>query len=211
MALAAKNIRYEYIPVHLLKGEQFVEDHLGRNPMAQVPVLECTDSRSGRVLQIFQSLAIIDFLEEAFEDRGGSLLPNDIITRAFARELAEIINSGTQPHSNLSRIVKIEADSDGKIKGKDISKEAMEHGLRSIGAIVTNKLSASAGGPFACGTFFPTIADACVVPQMYNARRLGVDLDAICPALVKVEQNCLKHPWFVVSHPEKQKDAVFTD
>jgi glutathione S-transferase len=71
--------------------------------MAQVPILECHDTKTGQTLKITQSLAIIDFIEEAFPD-GNSLLSSGIIQRKFTRELAEIINSGTQPLSNLGLI-----------------------------------------------------------------------------------------------------------
>jgi len=98
IALASKNLPYEYIPVHLLKGEQCL-----MGGMAQVPILECHDTKTGQTLQITQSLAIIDFIEEAFPE-GNSLLPSGIIQRTFTRELAEIINSGTQPLSNLGLI-----------------------------------------------------------------------------------------------------------
>ncbi len=98
IALASKNLPYEYIPVHLLKGEQCL-----MGGMAQVPILECHDTKTGQTLQITQSLAIIDFIEEAFLE-GNSLLSSGIIQRKFTRELAEIINSGTQPLSNLGLI-----------------------------------------------------------------------------------------------------------
>lgn len=203
VALAAKNLTYEYIPVHLLKKEQQLID----SPMAQVPVLECKDSETGEVLRISQSLAIIDFIEDAFSYHGGSLFPSDIKKRTFARELAEIINSGTQPLSNLSTINKIETILEGK--GVAFAKEAVENGLRSMEALVKELHSTRDNeGPFLCGSFCPTIADACVVPQIYGARRLGIELDTICPTLVRIYQRCLKHPWFIMSHPEVQKDAA---
>jgi maleylacetoacetate isomerase len=208
VALAAKNLSYEYIPVHLLKGEQQQLIH----GMAQVPVLECQDSETGQILQISQSLAIIDFIEEAFPE-GNSLLPTDTLQRTFSRELAEIINAGTQPFSNLSLVQKIDAMTSEEGKGRIFAEEAIEKGLHAMEAIVKNNrqklLSYSPlVGPFLCGTFSPTIADACAIPQMYGARRFGLDLNSICPTLVEVERSCLNHPWFQVSHPEKQKDAM---
>jgi maleylacetoacetate isomerase len=207
IALAAKNLPYEYIPVHLLKGEQ---SFMGG--MAQVPVLECHDTETGRTLQITQSLAIIDFIEEAFPE-GNSLLPSGIIQRTFARELAEIINSGTQPLSNLGLIQKVDVITSEEGKGKLLAKEAIEKGLYAMEAIATKHRQellsvSSVVGPFLCGTHNPTIADVCAIPQMYGARRMGLDLNCICPTLVKIEQSCLNHPWFQISHPEKQKDAT---
>lgn len=207
IALAAKNLLYEYIPVHLLKGEQSL-----MCGMAQVPVLECHDTKTGQTLQISQSLAIIDFIEEAFPG-GNSLLPSGIIQRTFARELAEIINSGTQPLSNLSLMQKIDVLTSEEGKGRILAEEAIEKGLYAMEAVITKRRQEMLScpcvlGPFLCGTFSPTIADACAIPQMYGARRLGLDLNSICPTLVQVEQSCLNHPWFQVSHPEKQKDAT---
>jgi maleylpyruvate isomerase len=202
-----KNLPYEYIPVHLLKGEQCL-----MGGMAQVPILECHDTKTGQTLQITQSLAIIDFIEEAFPE-GNSLLPSGIIQRTFTRELAEIINSGTQPLSNLGLIQKIDVLTSEEGKGKLLAKEAIEKGLYAMEAIVTKHRQAllsgsSVLGPFLCGTVHPSIADVCVIPQMYGARRLGLDLNSICPTLIAIEQSCLNHPWFQISHPEKQKDAT---
>jgi maleylpyruvate isomerase len=192
VALAAKNLPYEYIPVHLLKGEQKLIDG-----MAQVPVLECQDTKTGQTLQISQSLAIIDFIEEAFPE-GNSLIPYGILQRTFARELAEIINAGTQPLSNLGLIQKIDALT-GEGKGRLVAEEAIEKGLSSMEAIVTKQRQTMrscslAVGPFLCSTFRPTIAEVCAIPQLYGARRLGLDLNSICPTLVEVERSCLNHP-----------------
>lgn len=111
VCLAAKNISFETCPVNLLKGDQKGEEHGSRNPLLQVPVLEFEDSLngSGEKIRISQSLAIIDFLEEAFPAHAstgavvrGSLLPADPILRAKAKEMSEMVNAGTQPLQNLN-------------------------------------------------------------------------------------------------------------
>jgi len=221
VALESKSIPYATIPVNLLESEQTSASHAELNPMLQVPVLECTDTSTGRAARITQSLAIIDFLEEIFPSRGGSLLPrgagaSDPALRAAIREMAEVINSGIQPMQNLSTFRQIDADSGGAMNGKDFAKGGIEKGLGAAEklAVISRKKDAAragAAGPFVMGTFAPTLADACVVPQLYNARRFGVDVDELCPNLIEAERASLDHPWFVRSHPDRQPDAPPTD
>src|SRR6185295_1418465 len=99
IALGHKGLAYEYVPVHLVRagGEQRSEQHRSRNPMQQVPVLELDD---GAPLQLTQSIAILEFLEERWPEP--PLLPGDHLARARARALAEIVNSGIQPLQNLT-------------------------------------------------------------------------------------------------------------
>lgn len=208
IALAAKSIPYETIPVNLLDNDQKSPAHTQINPMGQIPILECTDTRTDTVFRITQSLAIMEFLEQAFPHQGGSLLPADAATRATAREIAEVVNSGIQPLQNLDTVRTIDGESDEGL-GRRFAKKSIEKGLSAIETIVLSRrgLLSSMGGPYVLGTFGPTIADVCVVPQLYNARRFDVDLGKICPTLLKVEDVCSSHPWFAVAHPNVQKDA----
>src|SRR4051812_40137390 len=93
IALEHKCIPFESVAVSVRAGEQRSEPHLARNPLGQVPVLEI--QQGGNSVCVAQSLAIIEYLEEAFPEH--PLLPREPIVRARCRELAEIINSGTQP------------------------------------------------------------------------------------------------------------------
>ena len=209
IALAAKGIDYETYPVNLLEGAQRRPEHSEMNPMKQVPVLECTDSATGNKICITQSVAIIEFLEEVFPDRAASLLPRDIEARAAAREIVEIVNSGTQPLQNLSVMKFIDEGTGGALTGMTFGKECIINGLAAVEKLVCGRLSrlGNARGPFALGSFTPTIADAYIIPQLYNGRRFEIDLETICPTLLIIEKIALGHPWFQVSHPDEQPDA----
>ncbi|MEJ7601638.1 MAG: glutathione S-transferase N-terminal domain-containing protein, partial [Kofleriaceae bacterium] len=106
IALNLKQQVYDYVAVNLVGNEQLTETYRGRNSMAQLPTLEITED-DGTVRSIPQSLPILEYLDERFPDP--PLLPRDPYLRARARGLAEIINSGIQPHQNLTTTRKLEA------------------------------------------------------------------------------------------------------
>jgi fumarylacetoacetase len=205
VALAAKGISYETIPINILEGEQKAEEYLAKNPLGQVPLLEVTDRRTGQQLYLSQSIAIIEFLDEAFPARR-SLLPKDPQERAIAREMVELINAGTQPLQNVVLLRELEEKSEGKINAAERSKAVNEHSLIALEVLVKRHRTESSG-PYCLGSYSPTVVDAVLVPQMFNARRFGVDVTELCPELVAIETECLGHPWFQTSHPGKQPDA----
>jgi maleylpyruvate isomerase len=174
--------------------------------LGQVPLLEVTDRRTGQQFYVSQSIAIVEFLDEAFPHRR-SLLPKDPRERAIAREMVELINAGTQPLQNSVVLKALEEESEGKINAVERAKAVNEHGLISLQVLVKRHRTESSG-PYCLGTFSPTIVDAVMVPQMFNARRFGVDIDEPCPELAAIEKECLGHPWFQASHPSMQPDAV---
>lgn len=106
IALEAKGIIYENIPIDFINHENKSDEHAKRNPMCQVPVLEFTDTVMNKCVSLSQSIAIIEFLEESIIS-GAKLLPADPIDRAIARQASEIINAGTQPLQNLSMLKKV--------------------------------------------------------------------------------------------------------
>jgi fumarylacetoacetase len=206
--LAAKSIEYQTIPINLLKGEQHDASYLEKNPLGQVPTLEFTDAETNQTIRMSQSIAIVEFLEEVFPDRQ-SVLPRDPLQRALARQMVEIINSGTQPLQNIFRLKDYEARSDGKIKASEEAKAVNERGLKSLEALVVQQHQQNEGaGPYCTGSFCITIADFCLVAQVYNARRFGVDLAMICPTLVQINALCEQDPCIQASRPEAQPDAV---
>jgi maleylacetoacetate isomerase len=214
--LAAKGIQYELSTVDLTKGEHEVHAHMARNPLGQVPVLEFVDSfaeEGEESVCLSQSLAIGDFLDCAYPRRH-SMIPKDPLDRARALEVVEIINAGTQPLQNLFYLERLQQQSEGKIVVEDEAKKANEKGLVALEALVARYHCVSngpgeicRGGPYCLGSFAPTIADAFLVPQMYNARRFGVPVEDTCPSLARVERVCLVHPWFQSTHPSTQKGA----
>ena len=218
VALAAKQLDYEYRAVNLLEKAHQSPSHVGElNPLGQVPVLQCTDNSvpGGRTVTVTQSMAIVAFLEEAYPHQGASLLPLCPVARAQARELAEMVNAGTQPLQNLSVVKHV--DTITPEGGKAFGHKFIAAGLEALEARASAHLQARAAAVTTSGVLpgaflggfssSPTVADACLVPQLFNARRFSVDL-APYPHLCAVEEACSKHPWFVAAHPDKQPDAL---
>ncbi|MEO6951690.1 MAG: maleylacetoacetate isomerase [Polyangia bacterium] len=194
IALAHKGVAYTYVPIHIVNSEQHQLSYRERNPMQQVPTLEIDDGE--RTLEIGQSLAIIEYLEERFPKP--HLLPEDRAGRARVRQLSEIINSGTQPFQNLPMLnyLKDELGTDPK----QLAARMNERGLAAVEALSTSNQTRFLVGDA------PTIADLCLVPQLYSARRFGVDVEAF-PTLLRVEAACNELPAFIEAHPDRQPDA----
>ena len=196
IGLNYKRLEYEYAPVHLLKdgGEQRQATFADVNPQGMVPVLEIVEG--GAVRRLTQSLAILEYLEEAYPDP--PLLPGDLFLRARARQLAEIVNSSIQPLHNLAVLRKVADELGG-------DRNAWAGGFITRGLRAYEKLAEGSLGPFsAC--HHPTIADACLVPQLYQARRFHVDLSPY-PTCLSIEAACLKLGSFAAADPDRQPDA----
>lgn len=190
IGLAWKGLDVQVVPVHLRDGVQHSAAHDARNPMKQVPVLELAD---GTLLT--ESLAILHWLDEAFPEP--PLLPADPLARARVRQAAEIINAGIQPLQNFQVLGRI-----GELGG-----DRMEWGRWVIakGFDALERLAADHAGKHLVGDSI-SLADACLVPQMYNARRFSVDL-APYPTLVRADAAATALDAFVSSHPDRQIDA----
>lgn len=216
IALALKGLAYEYVPVDLsvLVGNTdkcLPQEYTEVNKMEQVPALEFFDREAGELSTLTQSMAILDFLEEAFPSP--SLLPGSALQRRRAREFAECINSGIQPYQNLSLIRQVKVavlagESDGRaVDSKELAAATIAKGLRALEALVATM---PRSGPFAVGTFEPSMADLCLVPQLYSARRYGLDLEATCPTLAAVGRHCESLDAFREAAPERMPDACWT-
>jgi maleylpyruvate isomerase len=190
IALALKGIEHDYQPVHLLKGEQHSDDYSRKNPMQQVPVLELDD---GTLLA--QSMAILDYLDEVHPQP--SIFPRTPLLRYRARQLAEIVTSGIQPLQNTStqKYVREELHGDAKIWVRHF----VEKGLSAL-EIET----ARSAGTFSVGDEL-SVADLCLVPEMYFARRFGIDLSRYA-TLSRVDATCAALPAFQKAHAEAQPD-----
>lgn len=199
-ALHLKALAFEYVPVHLVRGEQRSSEHHARNPMDQVPALQLELPGRGEVL-VAQSLAIIELLDELHPEP--ALLPRDPYLRARARELAEIVNAGIQPHQNLTPMGRIDALEAGA--GKLHARHFNEVGLAAY-----ESRAKDVAGRFSVGDS-PSIADLCLIPQIYSARRFEVpDLEARFPLLMRIEAACNALPAFAAAHPDAQPDAPKT-
>jgi maleylacetoacetate isomerase len=192
--LALKSLDYDYIPVNLLAGDQHSEAHSKRNPQGLVPALE-TDS--GHL--ITQSLAIAEYLEEAFPER--PVLPDDIYLRARARAVANAIACEAQPFMNLrvQTYLKKERDFDAAAMGDWLDRWT-GGAMRAAETLVS-----ATSGKFAVGDA-PGLADAFIVPQVFGATRFGVDLSE-CPTLTAIADRCNDLSAFKAAHPDNQPDA----
>lgn len=207
IALGLKKLAYEYVVVNILKREQHVDGYRARNPMAQVPALEITED-DGTVHTLVQSLPMLEYLEERFPEI--PILPRDLYLRARARGLAEIVNSGIQPHQNQSTTAKIKA------LGAD--EAVWAKGFITDGIVAFARAAAETAGQFCVGDA-PTIADCCLLPQLASARRFGVlGPTGFLPSmsgnaedlqrLLEIEARCLALPAFADAAPDRQPDAV---
>lgn len=196
IGLLLKGVAWEYVPVHLVRegGENKHPEHRARNPMGQLPVLEVPVPEGGTAY-LSQSLAILTWLDATHPYP--PLLPAEPLARARVWQLAEVVNSGIQPYQNLPLL--------GRLKGwgHDELAFAREHNLDGLTAL--EAMAERTAGRFLVGDAV-SIADICLVPQLYSARRFGVDLDPM-PTLRRVEAACLALPAFVDSHPDRQPDA----
>ena len=196
IGLALKEVACEIVPVHLVRsgGEQFRPEFLAVNPSAQVPVLEVPGA-GGALFHLTQSMAILEYLEETHPSP--PLLPRDPQSRARARQLAEMVNSGIQPLQNLRLQSALRA---AGVEPRPLVKEFNEFGLRALESLA----AATATGRYLVGDDV-TLADVLLIPQLYGARRNGVDVEAY-PTLRRVERACEILPAFVAAHPDAQPD-----
>jgi maleylpyruvate isomerase len=193
IALNLKQIEVEHAFRHLRRGEQNAPDYLSLNPQGLVPTLVADD---GKVLT--QSLAIIEWLDETFPSP--ALLPRDAFARARVRAFALAIAADVHPVQNLrvlSRVISI-----GKSEEAGTQWAAW---VNRDGLAACEKMLAGEPGPFCFG---PTasLADICLVPQLGNARRFGVDVAAF-PRLLEAEAAANALPAFIRAAPAQQGDA----
>lgn len=194
LALNWKGVDYDYVPVNLVKAEQSSDHYTALNPQGLVPALEV----DGNVLT--QSVAILEWIEEVFPER--SLLPADPIQRAKVRAFAAAIGCDIHPLQNLR--VQKEAK---RISGDDAAGLAWAKHWITLGFEALETLAEQGGGTN--GFLFsdsPTLAEIYLLPQMYNARRFGMDLNAY-PRLVKADEVARALPAFEAAAPENQPDA----
>jgi maleylpyruvate isomerase len=194
IALGLKGLRYEYVPVHLGRGEQWTDGFGAVNPRHEVPVLEVEEQ--GRLHHLAQSLAIIEYLEERHP--APPLLPREPLARARARQLAEMVNAGIQPLQNLIVMNHVRDELHGDEKAW--TRHWIARGLAAL------ELAArETAGHFLVGDEV-SYADVYLVPQLYAARRFDVALET-CPTLTRVEATCSELPAFREAHASRQSDA----
>lgn len=188
IALAHLGEPYEAVPVDLLAGEQTAPDNLARNPQGLVPTLEV----DGLVLT--QSLAVLEYLDET---RGAGFLPEDPAGRARVRALAHAIAMDLHPICNLRVARHAVAASAGAIAMEDWMRHFIGPGLMAVERMLDHPMT----GPFCHGDRLG-LADICLVPQVYNARRWSVDL-APMPRIGQVMAALEALPAVQAAHPDR--------
>ena len=193
IALNLKGLSAQHLSHHLRKGEQRDPAYLKINPQGMVPTLE---GDAGAV--ITQSLAIVEWLEETHPEP--PLLPKDPLRRAQVRAFALAVACDIHPVQNLKILARLRQLGLPEAKVTEWAAWVNREGLSACESLIANE-----PGPFCFGAV-PSIADLCLVPQLANARRFGVDVTAF-PRLLKAEAAAKENKAFADAAPERQPDA----
>jgi maleylacetoacetate isomerase len=191
-----KGVTYDYISVNLMRGESRQPSYEALNPQGRVPTLE----DNGRLIP--QSMAICEYLEETHPHP--SILPADPFGRARVRALALMVaceihpTGGGRAQNYLTTLLNADAN-----KRAEWGRHWMSEGFREVEAMLTGSADT---GRF-CHGDTPTMADAFLIPQVYNAERAGVEL-ATFPIIRRIYQECNKLEAFAKAAPERQPDAA---
>ncbi|KAK4749976.1 hypothetical protein SAY87_027425 [Trapa incisa] len=192
IALNLKGLEYDYIPVNLLKGEQFSPEFTKLNPLGYVPVLVDGD------IVVSDSFAILLYLEEKYPQK--PLLPNDLQKKAINYQAANIVSSSIQPLQNLAVL---------KYIGEKVSHDEMLEWPRhhiGKGFAALEKLLKDYAGKYATGEEV-YLADLFLAPQLHAAiKRFNMNMSEY-PLLSKMHEAYSEHPAFQAAMPENQPDT----
>ena len=188
IALNLKGEDYERVPVDLLQGAQKDDAYRGRNPQGLVPLLEIDGHAIG------QSLAIIDYLDATRPEP--KLVPHDAADRAQVLAMALVVACDIHPLNNL-RVLKYLS---GPLAQPQEARDLWYAHWISEGLAALDRMAQGTAGHFLFGDA-PTLADICLVPQMFNARRFNVSVDDY-PTLVRVDAEACRLPAFAAAHPD---------
>lgn len=193
IALAIKGLDYDYQAVDLLAGDQRSDAYRAKNPLGLVPALETNDGT------IVQSLAIMEYLEETRP--APSILPGNAGARAKIRAIAAMIACEAQPFMNIGiqSYLKNEHDFDEAALNKWLN-NSPRSAMAAVETLVSENDTAF------CVSDEPSMADCCLVPQMFAAARFGVDISGF-KRLHEINERCLALPAFEKAHPKNQPDA----
>lgn len=192
IALALKGLDADILPINLLKGEQKSDDYLAINPQGLIPSLQVDDA------VLSQSLAIMEYLEEV--DNTVPLLPSDPVARASVRAMAQLIACEVHPLNNL-RVLQYLT---GELGVDDATKMTWYAHWIHQGFISLEAMLKQHAGQFCYGDT-PTMADCCLIPQVYNAKRFNVELSSY-PTIMRIYEHCNSLPAFIQAKPENQID-----
>lgn len=200
IALALKSVDYEQVAIDLTASAQRDPDFLARNPQGLVPAFVTEDGET-----LTQSMAIIEWLEETYPEP--PLLPHDRVARAKVRAIANAVACDIHPLGNLRVLQYLR-----KEYGQDDAGVAawatrwIRDGFNAIEQMLADSPKGSMGGPWCWGKE-PTLADVCLVPQIYAAvSRYALDIRH-WRRLAEVDMAAAAHPAFQIAHPTRQPDA----
>jgi maleylacetoacetate isomerase len=197
IALNLKQLPFQTVAVDLRTGQQHSADVHERNPQHLVPLL-VDGERSIR-----QSMAIIEYLDETHDGRGYRLIPVEVRERARVRALADVIGCDIHPLNNLRVLAELGSRFGADQSAKDDwMRHWMRLGLDAFEALLAGNPST---GAF-CEGDEPTMADCLLIPQLYNARRFGMDI-SVWPTVARIERSALVMDEFAAARPEAQPDA----
>ncbi|MFJ1337686.1 maleylacetoacetate isomerase [Pseudomonas caricapapayae] len=191
IALALKQLEYQYVPVNLLKGEQREEHFLALNPQGRVPALKID---SGELL--VQSPAIIEYLEEVYPQP--ALLPEDRVLRAQVRGVAALIGCDIHPLHNVSVLNQLRGLGHDDAQVNQWIAHWISQGLAAVEQLI--------GDDGFCFGDEPGLADVYLIPQLYAAERFHIDLGDF-PRIRRVAALAEEHSAFVQAHPARQPDT----
>ena len=184
ICLALKKVNYEVVPV---SRDTKTNEFFDINPMGQVPALLINDKC------LSQSMAMMEYIEEKFT--GQRLLPQDLYLRAKVREICELICSGIQPLQNRHALKRCDSECNVELAGK----ASITYGFKSL-----EKILQTCSGKYCVGDEI-TMADACLVPQVFNAYRFQVDMEPF-PCICKINNSLEQLDAFQSTHPKNQPD-----
>lgn len=197
IGLQLKGLSHQTIPVHLIRdgGQHLQNSYRAINPGAMVPTLCDGDTT------LTQSLAILEYLEETHP--APALLPTDAVGRARVRALALTVACDIHPLNNM-RVLKYLT---GTLQLTDEGKNRWyRHWVQEGLAIIEAHLARDAQTGLFCHGDSPTLADCCLIPQVFNAQRFAVELTPY-PTISRINARCLELPAFIAAHPARQVDA----
>jgi maleylacetoacetate isomerase len=203
IALNLKQVEYESVFVHLVRdgGEHKKPDYLNKNPQGLVPLLEIAEDAGTPATYLSQSLAMMEYLEEVYPEP--ALLPENPLARARVRSLTQTVVSEIQPLNNLR--VPTYLVSEFKIK-EEQKLGWTQHWVKLGFTALEKMLVDSPQTDQYCHGDTPTIADCCLIPQVYNAQRFNCPMEDY-PTIQRINENCLALPAFSQAAPENQDDA----
>ncbi|MEY3474330.1 MAG: hypothetical protein RL087_788 [Pseudomonadota bacterium] len=194
IALELKGLSYEYLPVHLARGDHKLPEYAAVSPSGLVPLLVLDDGR-----KLSQSMAIIEYLDEMHPTP--ALLPRNPMTRAQVRALSQLIACEIHPLNNL-RVLKyltreLKVDEDGKNAWyRHWVRDGLEAFERELAQLPTSRF---------CVGDTPTLVDCCLVPQIFNGKRFQVDFSGLSRTMAAFEA-CMALPAFQKAQPSACPD-----